>query len=722
MTTAEAINAYVESIGPVHFPQLYNPIDPISSTPNTRTHVYFDHAGATLYPAPLVESALEGTLLGSLPSPTPGTPETLDTAPAGPRGFLYGNPHSDGSPSADLTAKRIESVRQQVLGYFGTDSSHYTCIFTANATAALKLVGESVHWARADEVERALRDFNAGNSAACRARPMGLCYYHMNNCHNSAVGVREVVLEAAGVDNWFGGEDVEGAGNDLGGARTRAGTEREINTSPGCMHSLGKSILEAFAGFGLKPCRSNSASIPLNRAAINVPRGRDRVGVLTLHNLVALAPPRSSPTSTPGPHTIHSPLFNILAIPLQSNLSGRRFPLALLDRLLSNITFRPPGTAHMPFHVPTLIVLDAASYLSTTPLDLTRHPAHAVAASFYKIFGFPTGVGVLVVRNDVVPLLWGRTYFGGGTVQGVVCGTPVVSDPDGEREIKPWPWTKRKGDVLMKSWSDYAFAYPHLDDAGLSWLGNPPAGIIGLHARFEDGTLNFLDVMMLERGFAYMRGVWGREFDGGGGAGQAGRQGDDVLGRAFKNVREHTRWLVRSCWHRMATLRHHDGSPVVMLVSPLCPTAAEDESRSPERGSQGAIITFCVLRPACERVRGRGEKEQDQEVVGYNEVLRKAGRANVHLRVGCFCNPGECESVLGTHAQFVRRFIGTMDNTSGGPVDTMDGWPTGLVRISLGMSNTMADVDRWIEFLEGVFCVRRDEGLRRGFEGVSWEE
>lgn len=38
------------------------------------------------------------------------------------------------------------------------------------------------------------------------------------------------------------------------------------------------------------------------------------------------------------------------------------------------------------------------------------------ALSYYKIFGYPTGLGALVVHNSVLPLLNRKRYFGGGTV------------------------------------------------------------------------------------------------------------------------------------------------------------------------------------------------------------------------------------------------------------------------------------------------------------------
>lgn len=53
----------------------------------------------------------------------------------------------------------------------------------------------------------------------------------------------------------------------------------------------------------------------------------------------------------------------------------------------------------------TLVLLDAAAYLPTHELDLTAHPADFVVASFYKMFGYPTGLGVLVLRTEHVPQL-----------------------------------------------------------------------------------------------------------------------------------------------------------------------------------------------------------------------------------------------------------------------------------------------------------------------------
>jgi molybdenum cofactor sulfurtransferase len=45
------------------------------------------------------------------------------------------------------------------------------------------------------------------------------------------------------------------------------------------------------------------------------------------------------------------------------------------------------------------ILLDAAAFVPTQPLDLSVFPADFVTISFYKMLGFPTGLGALIVRS-----------------------------------------------------------------------------------------------------------------------------------------------------------------------------------------------------------------------------------------------------------------------------------------------------------------------------------
>lgn len=91
---------------------------------------------------------------------------------------------------------------------------------------------------------------------------------------------------------------------------------------------------------------------------------------------------------------------NLFAYPAQSNFSGVQHPLGLVDLA------RQHG-----WHV----LLDAAAFVPTNRLDLRSVTPDFVTVSFYKMFGYPTGVGCLLVRNEALGILR-RPWFAGGTV------------------------------------------------------------------------------------------------------------------------------------------------------------------------------------------------------------------------------------------------------------------------------------------------------------------
>jgi molybdenum cofactor sulfurtransferase len=61
------------------------------------------------------------------------------------------------------------------------------------------------------------------------------------------------------------------------------------------------------------------------------------------------------------------------------------------------------------------VLLDAAAFVPTNPLDLGRWRPDFVVLSFYKIFGYPTGVGALLARWPALGKLH-RPWFAGGTI------------------------------------------------------------------------------------------------------------------------------------------------------------------------------------------------------------------------------------------------------------------------------------------------------------------
>ena len=133
---------------------------------------------------------------------------------------------------------------------------------------------------------------------------------------------------------------------------------------------------------------------------------------------------------------------HLFAFPAQSNFTGVKHPLELVER------------AHARGWD---VLLDAAAFVPTNRLDLQRVQPDFVSVSFYKMFGYPTGVGCLLVRKRALPRLR-RPWFSGGTVNFATVG--------GTR---------------------------HLLSPG--------------EAGFEDGTLNFLSIAAVEIGLRHLERI-----------------------------------------------------------------------------------------------------------------------------------------------------------------------------------------------------------------------
>ncbi len=91
---------------------------------------------------------------------------------------------------------------------------------------------------------------------------------------------------------------------------------------------------------------------------------------------------------------------NLFAYPAQSNFSSVKHPLEWIEK------------AHAKGWD---VLLDAAAYAPTNFLDLSRWKPDYVPLSFYKIFGYPTGLGALIVRRSALNKLQ-RPWFAGGTI------------------------------------------------------------------------------------------------------------------------------------------------------------------------------------------------------------------------------------------------------------------------------------------------------------------
>jgi selenocysteine lyase/cysteine desulfurase len=227
---------------------------------------YLDYTGTALHPRSLVEAHLR----------------LLD-------GGVLGNPHSE-NPASQASTALVERARERVLEFFRADPAEYDVCFTANASAAIKLVGESYRFGPHRPLVVTADNHNSVNGLRCYAAAAG-------------ADVRVVPLDGA--------------------------------------------------------LRADGPDETLGRAS-----------------------------------------GGLFAYPAQSNFSGVKHPLAWVET-----------ARHMGYDV----LLDAAAFVPTCTLRLDRVRPDFVAVSFYKMFGYPTGVGALILRRDALARLR-RPWFAGGTV------------------------------------------------------------------------------------------------------------------------------------------------------------------------------------------------------------------------------------------------------------------------------------------------------------------
>ena len=234
-------------------------------------HVYLDYTGGGLYAESQIRTHLEFLSSG-----------------------VFGNPHSNNPASLPMT-EHVDKARASVLDFFSASPEEYVVVFTANASGALKLVGESYPFG-----------------------PGGVFLLTFDN-HNSVNGIREFA---------------------------RAKGSQVVYT----------------------PVLPPDLLIDEARLAVNLGRSKGQP--------------------------------SLFAFPAQSNFSGVQHSLEWIDRAQAS------GWD---------VLLDAAAFVPTNRLDLSRWHPDFVSISFYKIFGYPTGVGCLLARKTALKKLL-RPWFSGGTI------------------------------------------------------------------------------------------------------------------------------------------------------------------------------------------------------------------------------------------------------------------------------------------------------------------
>lgn len=306
------------------------------------------------------------------------------------------------------------------------------------------------------------------------------------------------------------------------------------------------------------------------------------------------------------------------------------------------------GSALVQVLLEPLVLLDAAKACQTAPPDLTRHRAHFLTLSFYKLFGYPTGLGALVVRKDAARHLR-PPFLGGGTIEHALAAA--------------WPST----------------THPRT-----------------LPAAFEAGTPHFLGLRSLPAGFA----AWRRHTRDSCGEAHAytlaAGLARDVSALRHGNGRPACTVLgwPRQCGYSAQEFSNTAEQDVQLphLGGPWGLGIGEDVPRDADAGgaatapARGPVVAFVVW-------------DAQGFAVSSHSVRDTLAASRVLVRSGCCCNPGACAAVLGLSDEDVLRNV-QEGWTCGGDVGVVRGRHTGVVRASLGVMTGPEDTRALLRALQ----------------------
>lgn len=248
---------------------------------------------------------------------------------------ILGNPHS-GNPTSIHATQLVKAARKRVLDFFRADD--YLCVFTQNATGALKIVGESYPF-----------DDN------------GVLLMLADN-HNSVNGIRRY-------------------------CQSKNGTFEYVPIHYENLTIDGDKLVESLGKYSQSDNK-------------------------------------------------------LFIYPAQSNVTGVKHDLKWIEK------------AHEKNWD---VLLDAAAFVPTSELDLSVVKPDYVSISFYKMFGYPTGTGCLLIKKEKFHKLR-KPWFAGGTVS-------------------------------------------------LASVKSPYHYLQNNHERFEDGTVNYLGIPAITTGLDFISNV-----------------------------------------------------------------------------------------------------------------------------------------------------------------------------------------------------------------------
>jgi molybdenum cofactor sulfurtransferase len=143
---------------------------------------------------------------------------------------------------------------------------------------------------------------------------------------------------------------------------------------------------------------------------------------------------------------------SLFAFPAQSNFSGVQHPLAWIAQA------QAAGYD---------VLLDAAAFAPTNRLDLSQWHPDYVSLSFYKIFGYPTGIGALLARKPALAKLR-RPWYAGGTV--TLSSVRAHRAPGGGFYLTPGPAGFEDGTVDYLGIPAIGIGLDHISSVGIETI------------------------------------------------------------------------------------------------------------------------------------------------------------------------------------------------------------------------------------------------------------
>ncbi|KAK3033127.1 hypothetical protein RJ639_036486, partial [Escallonia herrerae] len=452
--------------------------------------------------------------------------------------------------------------------------------------------------------------------------------------------------------------------------------------------------------------------------------------------------------------------FNLFAFPSECNFSGVRFNLDLVKTVKEEREKILEGSSHCKGC--WMVLIDAAKGSTTALPDLSKYKADFVVISFHKLFGYPTGLGALIVHNGAAKLLK-KTYFSGGTVAASIADIDFVKRRERTEEFL------EDGTISFLSIASIHHGFKilnTLNSSAISWHtaslatyvrnmllalrhdnGTHVCTIYGAHQsehllivpdnltwrrrrRGVFGHNPYLLLPRLQNGLEFVedwrRGLLGHD-DVVGHLMGVWHFRVRVLGIAIKRLLLFI-WKKGACHVVVGYLGSFSISlsnmiRVVGIVSWDAKGAGDlgfasltmrhvflafdflwaDDSRGKRNNDMGVgkVVLEATVMVSCNEMGPTvafNLKRPDGSWFGYHEVEKLASLSGIQLRTGCFCNPGACAKYLGLS------HLDILSNIEAGHVcwddrDILNGKPTGAVRISFGYMSTFEDARKFMDFI-----------------------